>query len=472
MNILPSCLTALALLATGGAAVACSPPAQADESGFFRHEVTRLPKNALGVMFYTGRNIPSAAAFKVVSTDDKRVLRLHIRQYGDMPWVRLELEGGFQPGARYAFHYVRSHGAWRYPDKLAVTIDDTAVETAGHYALALAPHAVARVVTVPTGSGSCWEPAAAIAQEFTYAVPTQLAGYRAALMYDIDASTVTAPAPPELWPRGPELYYHDGYLLGQPYDPEYSAHRNAVVAACGSPVTRGTLQAVVAFPEVDDRRYRTAPVAFDLGGQPGAACRPTDALARTMRERGAERVLRQVCYLQLGTGAFFGSQALAARPLEEWERGLDFLHALSPTCNLMGLAYLWETRQFTLDRRMVARLGAALRNGLETAQRMDVAAPNPDHPPAFHQAVQALDYLVRRLPPEHRDMVAVPLLAPLQPMLVAALAAPVPYQPDQLAALIMRSGALPAALRASIRSTAGSATPGAPHARAILAAAR
>jgi hypothetical protein len=439
---------------------ACSPPALRDESGFVRHQLVRLPKNARGLMFRLAARDPRPGDFRVSSAEDQRPLKLRIRSFGARDWVRLELENGFQPGARYRFRYLPAHGSWMYPDEASVAIGADSVATGGRYAIELAPQPEHRMVTVMSSSGSCVEPAPVVAQEFSYAVPPALEPYRDMLLYDASMS-VSKPgvtgAPDELidaWRDGPSLYDMGKFSLGWGYDDTYNARHNAVVAPCGKQWPRARLHATVSFPEVDELVHHTRDAEVDLNRNIHGRCGRVETLVQTVGRQAPEPVLRRLCGIYLAGG---GQTPPRAVELEKWALDLEyFSNSVSPTCNLVALAYLWQSG--LPPPQALDRLGAALHLGLTRAAPAD-----------RDEALHALAHLVDRLPPAKRPLAARRLLGPSQPLLVELLADPKAANPDELARLIRASGDMPAALRQKLRKTAEGATPGAASARALLA---
>ncbi|PWF41893.1 hypothetical protein C7C56_023825 [Massilia glaciei] len=408
---------------------------------------------------------PMAGNFRVESAEDIRPLQIRIR--GSRGLVRVELVNGFQPGARYHFRYLPAHGVWQHPDHLTVAIDNGVVHTAGEYAIKLAPRPIYKVSSVPTSSGSCFEPSPAVVQEFTYAIPAQLANYREFLSYAVDDFTVLRPKPPKPpkfnfiagWPYEPELY-DSGWAPGSAsrVDPEYSAQRNAVRAACGNRLTRVRMSGMVGFPEVDDKFYRTAAVQFDMRANVEGGCGELEALLRTMRNRPPERVLRQVCGTVLGSDFKYGGIGLADVGMVQWTLALSFLYQMSPTCNIVALAHLWQAEQNVPDAEALKALAAALQPAFERAD-----------PALRNQTAHALAYLAAELPESSRRRVAPPLLTPLIGALIEDLESSHPNRPDELARLILWGGALPPALRLRVQAIAGGRTSAAPHAKVLLA---
>lgn len=438
---------------------ACSPPPQREESGFVRHRAERLPKNALGVMFQLASGTVQASDFRVSSSQDKRALKLRVRTSEKQGWARLELENGFQPGARYRFRYLPRHGNWAYPDEVRVAIGADTVTTGGGYAIALAPQALHRMVTAMTGSGSCVEPAPAVVQEFTYTVPPALEPYRELLLYDASMA-VSKPGMtggpeelPDAWRNGPSLYAKGNFSLGWGYDDTYNTRNNAIVAPCGRQWPRARLGGTVRFPEVDELVHRTPDVEVDLNRNIQGRCGRVEALLQTVDRQAPDPVLRRLCRIYLAGG---GEKPLRAVEPEEWASQLEYFpNSIAPTCNLVALAYLWHTRP--APPQALDKLGIALRKGLERAEPVD-----------RDEALHALAYLVDQLPPASRSTTARRLLGPSQALLVEALAAPEVDRPEELARLIGSSGKLPDAQRRKLRKTAEGATPGAARASGIL----
>lgn len=456
------------LLALGGCAallpaLACTTMREVDQSGFPRHQVTRLPENAVGVMFYSTKGTPKARDFRVESAQDKRPLKVRIR--AGHGWVRVELVGGFQAGASYQFRYLRAHDKWRYPDAVTVAIEHGAVGTAGIYAVDLAPQPIYRVVTVPSSAGACVESVPAVVREFTYSIPSQLASYGDALEYWADRFTVLPirPRKPQLLEVGrilePELDDHD-YRDPLPYAiAQYTNRHNAVRAACGTRHTRLSLAGAVSFPEVDDRVYRTAAVEFDIEGNVDDGCDELQALLQGMRLGTPEVVLRQYCGMELGFEFTMEGKALAELDPSQWERALSFFFGMSPTCDMLALAQLWRGQRALPDAATVARFGAALRQGFKH-----------NDPALRDQALHALAYLMAQMPDETRAEIAPGLLAPLLPVFIDELEESRYKYPAELARLMVWSGPLAPAPRERVQALAAGITSAAPHARAVLAA--
>jgi hypothetical protein len=409
---------------------ACSPPPQWEQSGFMRHEAVRLPKNARGLMFLPPSGKLRARDFQVSSADDTRPPRLKIRSFKGRDWVRLELENGFQPGARYRFRYLPAHGRWAYPDEASVTIGTDTVPTGGRYAIALAPQPVHRTITVMTSSGSCVEPAPAVVQAFTYKLPPALEPYRDVLRYEasIDVATPGMTAGPDqyldAWMKGPTLYDMGTVSLGWGYDDTYNVRNNAVVAPCGKQWPRARLHAAVSFPEVDELVYRAQDADVDLNRNIQGRCGRVETLVQTIGGQPPEPVLRRLCRIYLAGN---GDKPLRAVQLDEWVFQLGYLsNSVSPTCNLVALAYLW--RSGLPQPQVLDRIGAALHRGMAGALPTD-----------RDEALHALAYLVDQLPPAQRAMVARRLLGPSRPLLVELQSDPQAARPDELARLAAMS---------------------------------
>jgi hypothetical protein len=406
-------------------AAACSPPPRLEASGFFRDAVAALPKNARGVMFAPPRGgAVQARDFALTSDRDARPLAVRIRAL-DAYEVRLEPVQGFQPGARYTFRYLPAHGQWQFPDAMQVAIDDRVVSTKGHYALAPAPRAKRRMIVIP-GGAACVQPVIAAVQDFTYTVPPALMPYAASLAYGaradrlpIEAVGVAYP----VWPSGPHVY---SALMGRAVTSAwYDSRNDAVVAPCSERVSRVRLSGVVRFPEVDEQVHTVRQHVLDMNRHVDGACNPLDALVGTLAERPFEPALRAVCHAQ-AVGAF----SMEGRPLravtpDEWAFQLGFFYEESPTCNLVGLAHVLKSGQFSADPVALGIFGSALKEGLRGAQ-----------PEQWDAAVHALDYLVGQLPPATQAATARRLLAPARPLLVEALAGKRPQRPKELARLI------------------------------------
>lgn len=416
-------------------------------------------------MFQLESKTPRSEDFQVLSVEDKRALKLRIRTFKNLGWVRLELADGFQPGASYQFRYLPAHDTWSYPDKADVKIDEVSIRTEGQYAIELAPRPAHRIITVPTTAGSCTEPTKALVQEFSYALPNALVKYRDALAYWVDPPSFTPRSSRKRktvlyeWSDSPQVYNNDGRILGQPYLPEYSSSKNAVVTTCPARWSQISLRGSVAFPEVDERVYRTDVVKFDMNKNAAGQCSNLEALLQTMENQNPEKVLRQVCGHYLGGGFFFEGKSLASSTIEEWEFQLSFLYGIAPACNLAALGHLWGKGQLPANADVAARLGAALRTGMERTQ-----------PSVRDDAVHALFYLVRQIPKKIQPQTVPHLLAPIQPVLVDAMTETSPSGLDELARLIIWSTALPADLRQKLHAIVEGKSPAALHARTILAA--
>lgn len=439
------CLPLLLLLAQPTVSLACSPPAPTMDAGFYRGEVSHLPRNARGVMFFLPSKKPRVSDFRITSPDDKRPLVLRVNNLKNDGFIRLEPIGGFAPAARYEFKYVPGHARWSYPDRISVTIDDVVVDTAGTYAIELASQPEVRMIVVP-GSPACTQPAVTVTQPFSYRIPASVASYRAALEYGSAVRPEPLRSPdkkkPELygWEFGLSTYY--ATVLG-PYDhaadEHYTGADDIIATACGQQRLRGQLSGRVAFPEVDDKVYPVAPVSVDLGRNVLGQCRPLDALTRTMHVYGAEKALKTMCgrtYLVDDDAA----QSDAAARTDEFERRLGFLYDLSPTCELATLAHVAATRQYLPDRQAMARFGAALDEALRFADGVWRSnGKRAEDDPIYRQTIDGLDYLMWELPKDLQPHASA-MLVPLLPRLTAHLAEPKSYRPDTVAALIARAG--------------------------------
>lgn len=403
--------------------------------------------------------VPGPGDFRVDSRQDKRPLTLRVHPLPSRGMVRLELLEGFQPGAQYAFRYLPAHGRWRHPDAMRVAIDDAVISTGGRYAIELAPRPAHRVVVVPSGSGSCVEPAPALVQAFSHAVPPALARYRDALDYDTAIDAARAPPVVDAWPAAPALYETPAFSLGLGFSHRYTLRDNAVIAACGKRWGRVRLRGAVGFPEVDDVLHRTAAVDFDMRSNAEGQCGELEALLQTIDGQPPEPVLREVCRVYIGMAYASGEQALRNIGLDQWELNFSLFFHMSPTCNLVALAHLWQTRQLDMSPSTLNRLGKALNSGIHHAR-----------PAERNAAVHALAYLVEQLPNDTRSATARQLLAPVQPALVDAVAAPKTTRLDELAGLIISSGTLAPPARQVLQQTAKARTAAGAQARAILAA--
>ena len=458
----------LALFGAPGTSIACTPPEPVLEAGFHHDDVSHLPRNARGVMFLAPSTKLKVSDFRLTSPDDKRALALRLRSVRDSREIRLEPTGGFAPNARYTFQYLPRHEKWRYPDRISVTIDDVVVDTAGSYAIDLAPQPEVRMVVVP-GSPACFEPAVVLTQPFSYRIPAALAAYRTALVYGTEVRSKSARDAYVALPDIPLASYYASFFWPnrESIDPHYTGADDVILASCDRQPLRGTLMGSVAFPEVDDKEYRAAPVPIDLSRNVLGKCRPLDALTRTMQVYGAGKGLEAVCARTLGYALDLPEPE---PPTTRWERAFSGLNDLAPTCRLVALAHAVRTREYVPDQEAMGRLGAALAQGLRWAQALWLSNRKPiAQEPALLQSIDGLDYLMRELP-AHLAPNGSAMLMPLLPRLAAHLAEPKPYRPDALAALIVRAGSLPPEVRARIKSIAQGRTVGAPHARAILLA--
>lgn len=422
------CVLALSLCAACAQALACSPPMQREAAGFARAGIGHLPGNARGVMFYPASQRPRPADFQVTSAEDKRPLAVRVHPIKGAGWVRVEPEHGFQPGARYRFRYLPRHGNWKYPDEMTVAIDAGAVTAEGDYAIELAAAPAYKVVLVPTSSGSCVEPSPAIVQAFTYRIPPALQRYRDVLDYSANAAAVTPMQPPRIllsWTEAPTVYETETGSLGLGFSKQYTTRDNAVVAACGTRWRRLRLTGAVSFPELDTRVHRTPAAEFDLDRNIEGRCDLLESLLRTVDWRSPEPSLREVCQMYIASSFYIGAQPLRGVGREEWARELSYFTRMSATCNLVGLAYLWRTGQYSTQPDMVQEIGAAIATGLQPAGPEDRDA-----------AVHALAYLTDQLPPAKRKEMARRLLAPVQADLVKMAAGPHPARPEELAKLI------------------------------------
>ncbi len=422
----------MCLALTGGAAApaaACSPPPQRDAAGFFRDAVRSLPKNARGVMFAAppGKTV-RAGDFALTSDRAAHPLAVRVRALPAHE-VRLEPVQGFQPGVRYTFRYLPAHGNWQFPDAMQVAIDDRVVTTTGQYALVLVPRAKRRMIVIP-GGAACRQTVTAAVQEFTYSVPAALVPYAAGLDYAARADRVPIEAMGAalpVWTAGPQVY--SALMAGEPTGAWYDRHNDAVVAPCNARVPLIRLRGVVRFPEVDSQVHPVRQQVIDLSRHVDGVCSPLEALVATLAERPFEPALRAVCGMQIA-GAFSmpGGPLRAVTP-DEWAFQLGFFYDHSPTCNLVGLAHVLQTGQFSADPAALDALGASLKQGLGYAR-----------PAEWDAAVHALHFLVFQLPPATQAATARRLLAPARPLLVAALAARHPQRPDDLARLIAWGG--------------------------------
>lgn len=446
-------------------ALACSPAPQYEPSGFPRAEVSRLPKNALGVMF-VGKSVPLASEFRVESAEDKRPHQLRIRTLKGVDWVRVELVHGFQPGARYRFRYLPAHGEWAWPDQVTVSIDDAKVDTAGSYAIVPAAQPIHRIVHVP-GSAMCVEPLPVVAQEFTYALPASLGAYRETLAYLVERPVVPLKTKdfrrPSMigWPTGPDIYHTPQTGFGRRgHAKEYTAYRNAVVAPCGNSWSRVRLRAGIAFPELDDKVHRPAPVEINLARPVEGGCGDLEVLLQTMHGRFAEKELNLVCGAHYPGGTdYMTDRQFAALTAAQWDLHLTQFNGISATCHMMGLSRAWEVSQRGPDAATAGALGNSMQHAFK---RHD--------PPVRDEALHSLHWLLARLPEAERTRVAPHLLAPLLPVLVATLAEPRPKRPDELARLLILAASLPAELMPKVRAIARGKSAAAPHAGAVLEA--
>jgi hypothetical protein len=442
---------------------ACTPPGPREDSGFVRSKVDHLPKNARGVMFYLAGRQPKVTDVEVTSSQDKRKLTLRInRMNEDDAWVRLEPVQGFLPGARYRFRFVGKHAAWSNPDEMSVTIDNEDVSTVGDYAITLASRPAHKVIVVPTSSGSCVEPVTAVVQEFTYATPASLQRYRDILTYD--AQLLPLPGAPKItsyaleWPLPvPTLYDNGNYSLGRGFSQRYNRRNNAIVAACGPEQGRIKLVGLVGLPEVDLHAHRTPVVELDLNSNVEGRCDALDALVHSVDWRTPEPSLRELCQGSLARSFRDFDGPLRAVEFEAWERALSFSYAMSPTCNLVALGYLWHTGQYDARPETLHLLGTALETGMRRAERAQHDA-----------AVHALVYVIEQFPLAKRRAMAEQLLRPVQPVLVDALAEPSPLRPDELAHLIDLGGPLTPALRRKVELIANGKTATRAQARRLL----
>ena len=441
---------------------ACTPPPPREDSGFVRPGVNRLPKNARGVMFHLASGKAKPQDFSVKSTQDKRPLAVRVRSFKSLGWVRIELAHGFQPNARYEFRYLPTHGNWRYADHASVEIEDAVAEVDGGYSIELTSRPVHQVILVPS-SGPCVEPSPAIVQEFTYKIPPSLLHYGDVLDYGASISLVSSAAGSKhpvyvgTWPEAPDLYVSSAYTLDMGFSEKYTARNNAVVASCDARHPPLKLSGTVGFPEVDTRYFRTPVVKIDMVQTVGDQCSPLDALVQTVNWKSPERSLRELCHMAIAS-AFTSPEAdLRAVRIEEWERALSFFYGMSSTCNLVGLAHLWHTGQYSTQPETLHRIGMALKSGLTRVEPAQQSA-----------VVRGLIYLVDQLPAGARSKMARQLLSPIQPLLVDFLAASTPTEPVALAALIIHSGKLAPALRLKVRRIAESHTPTAPAAQKVL----
>lgn len=450
-------------LLVAGPVTACTPLGPRDDSGFVRSQVDHLPKNARGVMFYLAHRQPKVADIEVTSSQDKRKLTLRINRINEgAAWVRLEPVQGFLPGARYRFRFVGKHAAWSNPDEMSVTIDNEDVSTVGDYAISPASRPAHKVIVVPTSSGSCVEPVTAVVQEFTYAIPASLQRYRDILTYDAQllpppgAPTATAYVLQEPLPV-PMLYDNGNDSLGQGFSQRYDRRNNAIVAACGLKQGRVQLVGFVGLPEVDLLAHRTPVVELDLNRNVEGRCDALDALVHSVDWRTPEASLRELCQASLARSFRDFDGSLRAVESEAWERALSFLYAMSPTCNLVALGYLWHTGQYDARPQTLRLLGTALVKGMRGAERAQ-----------YDAAVHALAYVVEQFPPPKRRAMAEQLLRPIQPILVDALAEPSPQRPDELAHLIDLGGPLTPALRRKVELIANGKTGTQAQARRLL----
>jgi len=451
---------ASATLAVALPGQACTPPPLSVEAGFARAHVQHLPRNAKGVVFLPLSGIPRASDFRLESVDDGRSVALRIRRIEDTPWVRIEPIGGFEPGVRYLFRYLPAHPRWRHADAQAVTIDDATVDSAGRYALALAPQTVNRVVTVPAGA-SCTKPIPVVLQEFAYAIPPALQRYQDALHYDVSflgatTSTLARKDPMAIaWTSGdnPALLSWLSWNTPYPRKP-----RDAVIAPCANQWRRVPMRARISFPELDDRRHLTREVSMDLRRAAAGECGPLEAILQSMQAGSPDTVLRQACRLSLGFGVFGKPGRPADIPVEDFERSLEYpITEMTPTCEMIVLAQLWRGAARKPDQAFVNRVGAALQRGFAWVDGEK-----------REQTVHALVYLLDQLPGRFHHGMARRLVRPMLPLLVDELAAARPRRPGELARLIAAAGPLPAPLRARLASVAAGASTAAPHARTIL----
>jgi hypothetical protein len=441
---------------------ACTPPRQRDESGFDRANVKSLPKNARGVMFYLAGGIPRSTDFQITSAQDKRPLSVRVRAFKGYAWVRVEPVSGFQAGASYEFRYLGKHGDWANPDVMRVTIDDVVASSSGEYAISQAARPAYKVIIIPTSAGSCVEPSPAAVQEFTYSIPPAMERYRDALLYSAHvvlprAVTRNIPFVPP-WTEAPTLYEDSNYSLGLGIGKQYDARNNAVVLACGARWRRARLAATVIFPELDMTVHRVPTVDIDLDRHVEGECEQLEALLRTIDWRSPESSLRAVCQRALVSPFPQSGQALRTTGTEEWERGLNHLYGMVPTCNLVALAYLWNGRQYDMKPETFGRIGRALAGGLQYAEQPEADA-----------AVHALTYVVNQLPGNARHAMARSLLMPLQPALVDALAEPRQRRAGEIASLIRLGGELTADMRRKLQAISISNLPGRDQARQLLA---
>lgn len=450
-------------LLVAGPVVACTPLGPRDDSGFVRSKVEHLPNNARGVMFYLASRQLRVADVEVTSSQDKRKLTLRINRINKKDArVRLEPVQGFLPGARYRFRFVSKHAAWSNPDEMSVTIDNEEVSTVGNYAIAPASRPAHKVIVVPTSSGSCVEPVTAVVQEFTYAIPASLRQYRDILTYDAQLlplpGALKATAYVLEWPLPMATLYDNGnFSLGLGFSQRYDSRNNAIVAACGPKQGRVRLVGFVGLPEVDLPAHRTPVVDIDLNRNAEGRCDALDALVHSVNWRTPEASLRELCQGSLARSFRNFDAPLRAVESEAWERALSFLYAMSPTCNLVALGYLWHNGQFDARPQTLHLLGTALETGMRRADRAQHDA-----------AVRALVYVIEQFPSARRRTMAQQLLRPIQPVLVDALAEPSPLRPDELTHLIELGGPLTPALRRKVEFIANGKTATQAQARRLL----
>jgi hypothetical protein len=206
---------------------------------------------------------------------------------------------------------------------------------------------------------------------------------------------------------------------------QYTPPDNAVVAACGTRWPRIRLRGSVSFPELDTLKHRVPAVEFDLDRNIEGRCDPLDSLLRTVDWHSPEPSLRELCHAKIAGSFGMGGVPLRAVDPEEWARELTYFTSMSATCNLVGLAYLWHTGQYSTQPGMLQDFGGAIATGWQWATPADRDA-----------AVHALAYLTDQLPSSKRTAMARHLLAPVQAALVEMAAGPHRGIRDDLAKLI------------------------------------
>jgi hypothetical protein len=313
--------------------------------GFIHPEVSVLPANARGMLFHASARLElTPALFTVTSSSSASASKIRIdpvelppghpmrsRLPADGRLVRVGVEGGFIPNARYSVTY---HPPEPYLNALHASVSFGIVPAPLDLSTAGFDGPARRtMLQMETRNGSCGTSEPALAQAFTVRVPHELQRYLPAfsLLSEASDSSLGATFTP--------LQYRPSLCTPPLFDRSaLGVGRDLLYRDCRTAADRMHVRTWVGMLEVDEQLVLFEPVTVDLSAVRSMSCSPFGMLREAIERGDDGEVANLSCEIGRPAGLTLGSLDLETEPVPTLDQWNSLLHQPDPKVAACGQA--------------------------------------------------------------------------------------------------------------------------------------